>query len=363
MKKSWLIAGILLLLPRWGLAADKILLEESFRKVPEQYILPVDVETVAMRFLKGISAVDKNLKVGNDRDKISLYYKGQLVKSRFKPQDKNDVAEWVEASSEIMDLAVKKSSLAEKYDFKMADLMWGEAIKAYDKDSKFYFSPEDQKINQSRRLRNTVTERRGDNLYIRLRAFNAASRQMLEKALGENSDAKGIILDLRGSPGGMLSEAVELADLFIDEGIAASVKSRQDTVYYNTKPGDMARGKKMVVLVDGNTASSAEVLAAALQEQSRAKLVGTLTYGKGTQQNLIELSDGAVLALTHALVYTPSGKRLDHRGVLPNYCTFEMPETKNIENLLKLGENNPCPAEDRSESSLDFAVAEELLKR
>lgn len=363
MKKIWLIAGAFLLLPWKGMAADTGLLEESFRKVPEHYIMPVDVETVAMRLLKGISAVDKNLKVGNDRDKISLYYKGQLVKSLFKPEDKNNVAEWVEASSEIMDLAVKKSPLAEKYDFKMVDLMWSDAVKAYDEDSKFYFSPEDQKMKQPRRLRNTLAEMRGDNLYIRLRAFNAASRQALEKALAENSGAKGIILDLRGSPGGMLSEAVELADLFIDEGIAASVKSRQDTVYYNTKPGDMSQGKKMVVLVDGNTASSAEVLAAALQEQSRAKLVGTLTYGKGTQQNLIELGDGAVLALTHALVYTPSGNRLNGRGVLPNYCTFEMPETKNIDNLLSWGENHPCPAEDRSESSLDVAVAEELLKR
>lgn len=363
MKPGWILTCLLVLLSAKVSAADLRLLTESFSQVPEQYILPLDVETVAMRLLKGIIAVDKKLQIGNDRDKITLYYNGQLVKSSYKPENKNSVRDWAEASAEMMELAVKQSPLAEKYDFKMVDLMWSKAIKSYDQDSKFYFNPEDEKVKQPRHLRNILIENRGDNLYLRLRAFNANSRPAIEEALRQNETANGIILDLRGSPGGMLSEAVEIADLFIDEGIVASVKSREDTVFYNTKPGDMAQGKKIVVLIDGKTASSAEVLAAALQEQGRAKLVGTLSYGKGTQQNLIELSSGAVLSLTHALVYTPSGKRLNGYGVLPDYCTFEMPEGKNIDNLINAGEDKVCPAEDRSDTSLDIAVAEELLRR
>ena len=130
----------------------------------------------------------------------------------------------------------------------------------------------------------------------------------------------------------MLSEGVAVADLFLDDAIIASTKGRKEAeeVYFNAEDGDILNGRPIVVLIDGDTASAAEVLAAALQEQDRAKVIGTNSLGKGSIQTLVSLSDGATIALTSAYFYTPSGSRLHGHGVLPDVCTFEMPEAKNI---------------------------------
>lgn len=114
----------------------------------------------------------------------------------------------------------------------------------------------------------------------------------------------------------MLSEGVAVADLFLDDAIIASTKGRKEAeeVYFNAEDGDILNGRPIVVLIDGDTASAAEVLAAALQEQDRAKVIGTNSLGKGSIQTLVSLSDGATIALTSAYFYTPSGSRLHGHG-------------------------------------------------
>lgn len=363
MRRKLILILMLLAVAKQAAAADREVLREIYTKIPGVYVRPVSTETAAVNLLKGIHEVDKQLRIGDDDTRMSLYYKGRLLKSLYKPKDRNDVGQWIDLSAELLDEAADKSPLAAKHDFEMPDLMMKSAIKQYDKDSKFYVNPDEMKNKRLKHQRNFAARLEDtDKLYLKIVAFNNFTKEDVEKAVKEYPQAKGLILDLRGSPGGLLSGAVEIADLFLDNAIVASMRSRNDVVFYNAEDGDILEGKPIVVLIDGKTASAAEVLAAALQEQSRAKVVGTKSYGKGSVQSLINLSSGATISLTSAYFYTPSEIKLDKKGVLPNYCTFEMPESKNVSNFLALGEYRTCYEEERAENGFDIAVAAALIE-
>lgn len=365
MRRGALIAAVFMWAAAPAAAADKTVLEEILTEVPRQYVLPAEVNKVAVYLLKGLKGVDKNLQVGDDSDKVTLYYKGVLQKSFYKPKTANDVTEWVDLAAKVIDLAAEKSPTAAKYDFELVDRMLAAAMPYFDEDSKFYPNPESMRNGRPKHRVNFAARLEGDLLYIKIAAFNSQTEQHLSEALNEYKDVKGAILDLRGSPGGMLSEAVGAAGVFIDGGIVVSTQGRnaREVVYYEAEEGDAFNGKPLVVLVDGKTASAAEVMAAALQEQGRAKVVGTRTYGKGSVQNLINLSDGATLSLTSAYYYTPSGMLLHGVGVVPNFCTYEMPQSKNPERLIEMGENRFCERESREDEGLDLDVAKLLLEK
>ncbi len=363
-KKAFLTLCCLL----WAIASVQAAEEDSFAllytQVPAQYVRPISVETFAVAELKGLSAADGDLRVGNDGDKVSLYYRGRLQKSLYKPQNAEDAAAWAKLSGEIVDAALEKSAKARRYDFELIDKMTREAVKTLDGDSKYYASLGDWKSDRPKHKRNFGSRREGRNLYLKIVVFNNYTLKEIEKAVREHPDFSGIILDLRDNPGGMLGEAVKIADLFLDEAIIVSSKGREEDslTYYSAHDGDIAGGRPMVVLVDGQTASAAEVLATALQEQGRAKIVGTGTFGKGSIQNLINLPSGGVLSLTSAYFYTPSGRRLDGKGIVPDICTFEMPESKNVDNLLAIGKVPDCKSESREDTELELKAAARLLE-
>ena len=362
MRVGFLIFFVMFLVSGNGYAADREVLREIYTKVPDTYVYPLDVETVAVNLLKGIQGVDKQLRIGDDDSRVSLYYKGRLLKSLYKPEDRQNINQWVDLSAELLDLAAEKSPLAAKHDFEMPDLMMKASISQYGDDSKFYLNPEDMSGKRLKHRRNFAARiEDNDKLYIKILAFNNYTKEDVEKAVKEHPEAKGLILDLRESPGGVINGAVDIADLFLDNAIVASTRGQKDIVFYSAKEGDILNGKPIVVLVDGNTASAAEVLTAALQEQSRAKVVGTKTFGKGSIQTLISLSSGGTISLTSAYIYTPSELKLDKKGVLPNYCTFEMPDSKNVENFLALGEYRLCFSEERADKGFDIAVAAALI--
>ena len=204
-----------------------------------------------------------------------------------------------------------------------------------------------------------------ENLYIRIGIFNKFLYDEIINALNEHKQANGIILDLRGCPGGQLSAAIDVADAFLDQGIIASVKGKpnEEIIYYNAKEGGVGENADVVVLVDGDTASAAEVLAQSLQDQGRAKVVGTKTFGKGSIQNLIDLPNGSAISVTSAYIYSPSGQKLSDFGVMPDVCTFEMPESKDENRLINAPRNDNCLAESRRDSLLDEKIAQILLKR
>jgi carboxyl-terminal processing protease len=130
---------------------------------------------------------------------------------------------------------------------------------------------------------------------------------------------KGIVLDLRNNPGGVLSPAVIMADGFLDEGLIVYTRGRaHDQLEYTAKPGQWLEDVPMVVLVDRSSASASEVLAGALQDHGRALIVGERTFGKGSVQSVLNLRNGAGLRLTTSRYYTPSGRSIQAEGILPD---------------------------------------------
>jgi carboxyl-terminal processing protease len=161
--------------------------------------------------------------------------------------------------------------------------------------------------------------------YIRIAAFQADTASDFERELAQlqgasGKDLRGLVLDLRSNPGGLLTSAVQIADDLLDGGKIVSTRGRipvSDTVFSAT-PGDRLHGAPLVVLVDAGSASAAEVLAGALADNHRARIVGSRTFGKGSVQTLLPLENGDSVKLTTARYYTPSGKSIQARGITPD---------------------------------------------
>ena len=159
--------------------------------------------------------------------------------------------------------------------------------------------------------------------YIRIASFQAATAADFVKqldALQETALLRGLVLDLRSNPGGLLVGAVQIADELLDKGGIVSTKGRQligDT-RFDATPGDRLKGAPIVVLVDAGSASASEVLAGALRDNPRARVVGSRTFGKGSVQTLLPLDNGDSVKLTTARYYTPSGQSIQALGIVPD---------------------------------------------
>jgi carboxyl-terminal processing protease len=127
-----------------------------------------------------------------------------------------------------------------------------------------------------------------------------------------------LVLDLRNDPGGLVDQSIAVADQFLDAGTIVSIRGRTSTENQTAHKGGLAVGVPVIALVDQGTASAAEILASALRDNGRAKLVGWPTYGKGTVQTFFDLEDGAGLKLTTARYYTPKGNSLESKGLIPD---------------------------------------------
>jgi len=176
--------------------------------------------------------------------------------------------------------------------------------------------------------------------YVRLTQFQENSARDLNAALKEieaqnGGELTGIILDLRNNPGGLLSEAIEIVDEFVDKGLIVSVKGRvqaHNRDHYATKDGQF-EDEQLIVLVNDGSASASEVVAEALQDGERALILGTGTFGKGSVQTIIRLEDGAGLKLTTAKFYAPSGRSINEVGVTPDIIV-EIGKDKDKDNQL-----------------------------
>lgn len=163
---------------------------------------------------------------------------------------------------------------------------------------------------------------------IDISRFNTAVPEQLEEAVTEVVDRegaslRGIVLDLRGNPGGLLGQSVDVADLFISRGdiIRTSGRHPRSVQEFPSEPQDIANGLPMAVLVDGRSASAAEVVAAAMQDSGRAIVIGSSSFGKGSVQTVTPLPNGGELFLTWSRIFAPSGFTIDRQGVLPTVCT------------------------------------------
>ena len=178
------------------------------------------------------------------------------------------------------------------------------------------------------RVRSVRSRVEGEDIgYIRITQFNEQTTDGLRKALTDISNQlgadklKGYVLDLRNNPGGLLDQAISVSDAFLERGEIVSTRGRDpdETQRYNAKAGDLTTGKPVIILVNGGSASASEIVAGALQDHKRATLIGTRSFGKGSVQTIIPLGSGnGALRLTTARYFTPSGKSIQAKGIVPD---------------------------------------------
>ena len=178
------------------------------------------------------------------------------------------------------------------------------------------------------RVRSVRSNVEGDDVgYIRLTQFNEQTTDGLKKAIADISakisddKLKGYVLDLRNNPGGLLDQAISVSDAFLQKGEIVSTRGRNadETQRFNARAGDLTKGKPVIVLVNGGSASASEIVAGALQDHKRATILGTRSFGKGSVQTIIPLGSGnGALRLTTARYYTPSGRSIQAKGITPD---------------------------------------------
>ena len=164
--------------------------------------------------------------------------------------------------------------------------------------------------------------------YIRLKSFNENSdKQFLDivKRFEKDSKIKGYILDLRNNPGGLLTQAINITDFFLDDGEIVSTKGRKtsETRKFFAKKGDQIKGKPIIVLINHGSASASEILAGALKDHKRAIILGENSYGKGSVQSIIPLRNGGGMRLTISKYYLPSGDSISEVGITPDIVVEE----------------------------------------
>jgi carboxyl-terminal processing protease len=186
--------------------------------------------------------------------------------------------------------------------------------------------------------------------YIRITQFNEQTTDGLKQAINELNaqlgadKIKGYVVDLRNNPGGLLDQAISVSDTFLEKGEIVSTRGRNpgETQRFNARPGDMTKGKLVIVLINGGSASASEIVAGALQDQKRATLIGTRSFGKGSVQTIIPLGGGnGALRLTTARYYTPSGHSIQATGITPD-----------IEVLQDVPDNMKAQIDTKGEASL-----------
>jgi carboxyl-terminal processing protease len=165
----------------------------------------------------------------------------------------------------------------------------------------------------------------GDVAYIRLTTFNEQTASEMREKLDEleakiGDKLTGIVLDLRNNPGGLLDQAVSVADAFLDKGEIVSTRGRRpDSIQrFNARPGDITSGLPMVVLINGGSASASEIVAGALQDHRRAIVMGTQSFGKGSVQTIMPIAGQGAIRLTTARYYTPAGTSIQATGIAPD---------------------------------------------
>ena len=181
--------------------------------------------------------------------------------------------------------------------------------------------------------------------YIRITQFQAATAGDFREALfrlQDDSDKKltGLVLDLRNNPGGLLNSAVSISDVFLNQGTIVSIKSRKKSTdrQYDATAKDFSNGIPLALLINGASASAAEIVAGALQDNQRATIIGEQSYGKGSVQSVISLSDNSALKLTTAKYYTPNGRSIDSIGIMPDLIVEAEKFIAPLSNQRKKGE-------------------------
>lgn len=345
------------------------LLEAALRTVHDEFLAPVSYDIYSSWAVQGLNQYDKNLQIVDDESRITLYYNSQVFRSYLKPQGKKseNPKAWARFMLKVLDAAKEISPAVKQKDFEAPDKMLQFATQHLDPYSKYISVLAPEKKQDLRPVSdfgvNLTTD---DILYIKLTDITKFTPHNFEAAFAQYANqAKALIIDLRGCHGGALQGAIDVADLFLPNGIITSTQGRKDdsVVFYEAHPDVLFAGKPIVVLVDGETASSAEILAAALQEQGAALIMGTSTLGKGSVQNVVNLPDNNKMILTNAYAFTPAGNPIHQNGVKPDVCLYRVKDNAKLDDVLNQNTNvEKCLSEKRDDRRIDYALAIELLK-
>ena len=178
------------------------------------------------------------------------------------------------------------------------------------------------------RVRAVRSRPEGDDVaYVRITQFNEQTSENLKKAITDLNaqlgadKIKGYVVDLRNNPGGLLDQAISVSDAFLEKGEIVSTRGRtaEETQRFNARSGDLTKGKPVIVLINGGSASASEIVAGALQDHKRATILGTRSFGKGSVQTIIPLGSGnGALRLTTARYFTPAGRSIQAKGIVPD---------------------------------------------
>jgi carboxyl-terminal processing protease len=217
-------------------------------------------------------------------------------------------------------------------------------------------------IRDTIKLTAVRTRTQGDTVILRVTTFNDQTYPNLEEGLAEAAEemggmesVNGIVLDLRNNPGGLLTQAIKVADAFLEQGEIVSTRGRdpQDGDRYNATPGDLSDGKPVVVLINGGSASASEIVAGALQDHRRAVVVGTQSFGKGSVQTVMPLRSDGAMRLTTARYYTPSGRSIQALGVSPDIVVEQPPRRPETAEAEDEESNVPSRSEANLRGRLD----------
>lgn len=299
------------------------------------YIAPVSDEKLTLSGLARLAGLDHGLSIAEtpapaQQIGIALTYGGRQL-ALYAPPREGDKAGWgLLASRAVAAAKVASPTVAAASETRIDAAVLGGMTGALDRFSR-YSTPRATRAQRAvldgLGARPTLEQTEQDGIAIfRITRFNRDTAARLAAALrhqGRGSGVRGIVLDLRGDPGGLLKQAVGVARLFIANGpIVATVgRNPASRQFFRASGRAIAPAVPLVVLIDGGSASASEIVAAALQDAHRAVVVGSASYGKGSVQTVLPLPNGGALIVTWAFLVRPSGSLLARHGVVPNLCT------------------------------------------
>lgn len=327
------------------------LINEMLITLDTKHLFKVDNVKTITAGLQILHDLDSRFVVSAGTDRIYIYHDGKITAIIPFPKDLNDTKKWSEDITSTLKAAGKMSEKIALRDFELPDLIMKKMTESLDNYSRYYSQFDYREDEKHSDFYTLYADRMIDDdiLYLRVRTFNKQTARKIRRSLKENTQAKAVILDLRGNSGGIFNEALLTADLFTEGEIISYTAGRDndDKNYYTSGDKSMFKGN-LAILVDGDTASAAEVLAAGLQDQSRATIIGTHTFGKGTIQDIFKLSNEGTVVLTTHQFFTPSGKAINKRGVLPDICT-------------EYDRYDKCAKEPRADKEEDITTAVDFL--
>ncbi len=347
---GWLVAGSLLgaaacspidrtLDVAAGPAGAEGVIDFGLAMIQDRYLEPVVIGDIAFEGMRGLSKIDAAVTIDRPEPRhLILFYRKEMQAEYTAPAD-DDADGWSRLIVAVRhDASAVSRQLRDADDDIFCQAVLRASLARLDRFSR-YVGPDEAR--RRRAVRDgagadpedaaspavTMSLARGVAT-IGISTFRHGTADRVARDLVEAEGApgfKGVVLDLRGTPGGRLDEGVAVARLFIDHGSIGLTRGRNPSSIqiYDAIPGEPGKIMPLIVLVDGGSASAAEILAAALQDSGRAVLVGTNTYGKGTVQTVIRMPNDGEMTLSWARFYGPSGYPLHGLGVLPTICTAD----------------------------------------